>query len=178
MQKSRGQTLSMWHRHLRDPMGYKLLVESRRMFRELLRVLLALEQPPEQSYFQAGHRSPVQSTAANSSSLEVWGPSNHPQRAHRTPCSTLQHTRVTLVPLQLKPLPAMGSIGSKAGRLPNHPAAAGGPRWRGGAATSAHSSQPWLLWCCEQLGRCCCWPSVIKVSLQPPLGWGGLESLA
>lgn len=112
------------------------------------------------------------------SSLEVWGHTNHPQRPHRTPCSTLQHTRVTLVPLQLKPLPAMGSIDSKTERLPNHPAAAGGPRWRGGAATSAHSSQCWLLWCCEQLGRCCCWPSVIKVSLQPPLGWGGLESLA
>lgn len=118
------------------------------------------------------------STAANSSPLEVWGHSNHPQRAYRTPCSTLQHTKVTLVPVQLKPLPAMGSIGSKADRLPNHPAAAGGPRWRGGAATSAHSSQCWLLCCCEQLGRCCCWPSVIKASLQPPLGWGGLESPA
>lgn len=50
---------------------------------------------------------------------------------------------------------------------PSRPAAAGGPR-----------SQPWLLQRREQLGSCSPPPSVIKASLQPPLGSGVLESPA
>lgn len=53
---------------------------------------------------------------------------------------SLHCTWVTLVP---RALPAVGSMGSRAEMLPNHPAAAGGP-----------CSQPWLLQHCEQLGRC------------------------
>lgn len=69
--------------------------------RELLGVVFALEQPSEQSCFSAAHGSPVQPIPLPTIPKE---PIEPPAALCSTP---------TLVPLQLKPLPAMGCTDSR-----------------------------------------------------------------